>query len=43
MSKFKRPLEILLPRYKIWRAEELARRKREAELGLSEVADFDFY
>lgn len=43
MGKFKRPLEVLLPRYKAWKAEEVARRKAETALGINDLYDFDFY
>lgn len=43
MAKFKRPLEVLLPRYRAARTEEQARRRLETALGVADVGDFDFY
>ncbi len=41
MAKFRRPLEVMLPKCKAWRAEEMA--KRRAEGANSELQDFDLY
>lgn len=43
MSKFKRPLESFLPRYRAWRAEEVAKRKAETAAGINDVSPLDYY
>jgi hypothetical protein len=43
MGKFKRPAQVLMPKYNEWMASEVERRKRECALGQGEMADFDTY